>query len=117
MIDNHSNLVVIVETANHVLLAGFYSGQYAENVSLDEEALLISLTNSKTYCLNNLKNNPKKDIKDKRAIHGMVYDKYYLIIGNSEIRLRQGEKKIYSNFGVQNGFFLSNGDGVDNWLC
>lgn len=83
MIDNHSNLVVIVETANNALLAGYYSGTYAENMSLDEEALVISLTNSKSYYLNNLKNQPQKDKKDKRAIHGMVYDKYFFIIGNS----------------------------------
>lgn len=90
MVDNHSNLVVIVETQNHVLLAGYYSGLYTDKLNLDEEALVISLTNSKCFFLNNLKNNPKKDQKDKRSMHGMVYDKFYLIFGNSEIRLKHG---------------------------
>lgn len=53
MIDNHSNLVIIVETANKVLIAGFYSGTYGPKIRMDEEALLISLTNSQYFVLNN----------------------------------------------------------------
>ena len=50
---------------------------------MTEEALLISLTNFQSYTLNNLKNNPKKDKKDKKPILAMNYDNFYLIYGNS----------------------------------
>ena len=43
----------------------------------------------------------------------MVYDKFFLIYGNSEIRLKYGEKKVFSNFGINSGNFLSRGDKVN----
>ena len=46
----------------------------------------------------------------------MAYDPFFLIFGNSELRLRFGDKKVYSNFGVANGYFLSKGDNVSNLL-
>ena len=40
----------------------------------------------------------------------MTYDKFFLIFGNSELRLKQGEVKFFSNFGIANSFYDSNGD-------
>jgi hypothetical protein len=34
-------------------------------------------------------------------------------VGNSEIRLKSQNKKVYSNFGVSNGYFDSKGEKVD----
>lgn len=34
----------------------------------------------------------------------------YLIFGNSELRLRQGEKKLFSNFGQSSGYYSAGGD-------
>ena len=36
-----------------------------------------------------------------------------MIIGNSEFRLRNNDSKIFSNLGVNNGFFDSRNLGVD----
>ena len=80
---------------------------------MTKEGLLFSLTNLKVYALNNLKNNPKKDKKDTKPICGMVYDDFFLIFGNSEIRIKSGEKKIFSNFGINNAYFFSKGDNVN----
>ena len=57
---------------------------------MNEEGLILSLTNRKYYCLNNLKNYPNKNKNDKRNILVMIYDDYYLIFGNSEIRVKPG---------------------------
>lgn len=46
----------------------------------------------------------------------MVYDEYYLIYGNSEIRLKSGESKIFSNFGINNAYFNNRGDKVNMML-
>lgn len=47
--------------------------------------------------------------KGRRPI---TYDDYYLIFGNSEIRLRSQEKIIFSNFGISNGYYASRGKNV-----
>ena len=42
----------------------------------------------------------------------LTYDEYYIIYGNSEIRIKSLETKVFSNFGVKNGFYDSRGHGV-----
>ena len=117
-IDGKSNLVLVLQTEN-ALMAGYYSGKYAEATFMTEEALIISLTNLKSYRLNNFANNPRKNKKDTKPVYGMVYDKFFLIFGNSEIRVKPGDKdrKVFSNFGVSNSYFNSEGDNVGNLLC
>ena len=117
-IDEKSNLVLVLQTENAVM-AGYYSGKYAEATFMTEEALIISLTNLKSYRLNNFANNPRKNKKDTKPVYGMVYDKFFLIFGNSEIRVKPGDKdrKVFSNFGVSNSYFNSEGDNVGNLLC
>ena len=44
---------------------------------------------------------------------GMIYDKFFLIYGNAEIRIKYGEKKVYSNFGINNSYFFNRGDKFD----
>ena len=39
----------------------------------------------------------------------IAFDKYFLIFGNGEIRLKHGEDKVFSNIGVNNGFYNANG--------
>lgn len=102
-------MVLILETLQGNLIASFYSGKYAEKTVMTSEALMFSLTNKQCFTLNTLKHNPKKDKKDTRNMYGMVYDKYFLIFGNSEIRIKSGEKKIFSNFGINNAYFFSRG--------
>ena len=49
---------------------------------------------------------------DKKAIS---YDEYYLVFGNSEVRIKSQENIVFSNFGISNEFFCSRGKKVD-WL-
>ena len=48
--------------------------------------------------------------RNKRAIS---YDDFFVIFGNSEIRIKSQEKKVFSNFGVSNSYYRHNGDGVN----
>jgi hypothetical protein len=114
-IANRRNLVTIVETVQGMRVAGFYSGQYVSSSPMNEEALLFSLTNLQCYTLNNPRNNPQMK-KENKAVRGMVYDRYYLIYGNAELRVKEGEKKLYSNFGVSSAYFNSRGDKVELFL-
>ena len=63
----------------------------------------MSLTNMKIYPLS----------PGKRSV---TYDTYFLIFGNSEIRIKHGEFKVFANFGIANGFFIPNGDNVKDIL-
>jgi hypothetical protein len=83
---------------------------------MTEEGLIISFNNRKSYLLFNHKNYPNKDPRDKRLMRGMTYDKFYLIIGNAEIRVKTGENVVFSNFGISNAFFHSKGDKVHDLL-
>mgnify|MGYP000844690362 len=47
------------------------------------------------------------------AAKSIVYDDYFLIFGNSELRFKSGDPKIFSNLGVNNGYFDNNGHTVD----
>jgi len=48
-----------------------------------------------------------KLIEGKRSV---TYDKFFLIFGNSELRLKHGEKKFFTNFAVANGFYIPKGE-------
>lgn len=47
---------------------------------------------------------------------GVTYDEYFLIFGNSELRIKSGDLQIFSNFGVNNSYFDTRGLTVDTLL-
>lgn len=47
------------------------------------------------------------------AVRSIVYDDYFLIFGNSELRFKSGDNRIFSNLGVQSSYFDNNGHTVD----
>lgn len=70
----------------------------------DRQGLIMSLNNRKVYA-------PLE--RNKRSI---VYDEYFVIWGNSEIRIKSQEKKVFSNFGLNNSYYKNNGDKVNMLL-
>ena len=52
-------------------------------------------------------------IKEKKAIS---YDDYFVIFGNSELRIKALEFKLFSNFGIANGYFDNRGEKVHSIL-
>ena len=51
----------------------------------------MSVTNDKSYELH------KKKPGDKNNFRGMIYDQYYAIYGNAEIRVKTGLNTVFSN--------------------
>jgi hypothetical protein len=43
----------------------------------------------------------------------MTYDKFYLIFGNAELRIKTNESKIFSNFAISSAYFENKRDRVD----
>jgi len=77
---------------------------------MNKGGLLVSVTNNESYTLH------KKKPNDKMIYRGMTYDQYYIIYGNAEIRIKTGQNTVFSNFGVNNGFYNTRGHKVENFL-
>lgn len=71
---------------------------------------MVSVSNDKSYTL------MKKKAGDKTVYRGMIYDQYYAIFGNAEIRVKTGNETVFSNFGINNAFFDGRGDKVNAFL-
>ena len=42
----------------------------------------------------------------------VTYDNYFIIFGNAEIRIKQGENTVFSNFAIANAHFDPLGENV-----
>ena len=49
-------------------------------------------------------------------MRAITYDDYYLIFGNSELRVKTLEWRVFSNFGIMNSFYDCRGHRVDALL-
>jgi hypothetical protein len=43
----------------------------------------------------------------------IAYDDFFLIFGNSELRLKALDNKVFSNFAINNGYFNPRGEKVN----
>ena len=60
-------VVIIVET-ECALFAAYYSGEVHEKGAMEEQAIIVSINNLKSYYLKDSK-------KEKKKIKGMTYDR------------------------------------------
>lgn len=76
--------------------------------------MLISLHNNEAFQLNTHDNN----IGNQRqgTYKAMQYDKYYATFGNAEIRIKTGESKVFSNFGIMNSYYNHRQKKVSEFL-
>jgi hypothetical protein len=96
-VDNNSQLVLVIRLVNGFCFAGYYQGAFRPGHPSDKQGLIISLTSQKYFTTTE---------RNKKAT---VYDEYYIIFGNSEIRLKSQEKKVFSNFGLNNSYYKHKG--------
>jgi hypothetical protein len=92
--------VLIVRLGNGYHLAAYSESAFFPKASASDVGFIMSLTKEKTFFCQ----------EGKRAI---TYDDYYIIFGNSELRIKSLENKMFSNFGISNGFYNSNNFKVD----
>jgi hypothetical protein len=76
-IDEHPNFCIIIRLKNERIIAGFSVSPLSEKKTATQGGIICSLTEKKTYKLH----------EGKRSV---TYDKYFLIFGNSELRLKHG---------------------------
>ena len=46
----------------------------------------------------------------------MIYDDFYCIFGNAELRIKSWENHIFSNFGIMGAYFNNKGKKVNDFL-
>jgi len=47
----------------------------------------------------------------------MIYDEFFMIWGNAEVRIRANDKILFSNFGIAASFFNPRGKKVNDLIC
>ncbi len=96
-IDNQEQLVIIIKLLNGFMLAAWTEGSFTPKMSSKKDGLIFSLTNRKVFDLM---------VPNTRAIS---YDDFYLIFGNSEVRIKHQDNKVFSNFAVGNAYYNNHG--------
>jgi hypothetical protein len=102
-IDSIPNIAVVTRTEANFFLGAFSECPLDSTKVASKRGLLMSLTNNKAYSL----------IEGRRSV---TYDPFYFIFGNSEMRFRQNEQKVFCNFGINNGFFKAQGSSPNDLL-
>lgn len=46
--------------------------------------------------------------RNSRVVRAVVWDQFYAIFGNAELRVKSGEDFIFSNFGIMNSYYKHN---------
>ena len=106
-IDNIKSLCLIVKTP-FAIIAGYYPGIFEAKGIMNKGGLLVSVTNDESY---KLKVKPGDNVS-----RGMTYDNFFVIFGNSELRIKHGDQKLYSNFGLSNAYYDNRGHKVNDFL-
>lgn len=108
-IDGKEHLLCVIKTAN-TILAAYYPGALRKDAVMNEGGLLISVTNNESYHL------LKRTNKYQKIYQGMIYDPFFLVFGNFDIRIRNGSQTVSSRFGTNSSFFDSKGRRVNDLL-
>jgi hypothetical protein len=85
----------MVKLSNGIIVGGFTDTTLKEGVpSTNGKGLFFNLNHERVF---------KSRIGTTQNV--TTYDRSYFILGNAEIRLRTGEKKIYGGFGISRSYF------------
>lgn len=94
--DKHEHICLVVRLKNGRIVSGYSADAFASNGRAMAGGLIFSLTESKVF----------RVIPGKKAV---VWDDYYMIFGSSDLRLKTGELRLFSNFGINSSNYNSEG--------
>lgn len=95
-IDNRPNYLVLIQLPYRNLIGAFSEAPLTENnCNKKGNGFVFVLNDDKIY---------KIEYKVNGATF-MEYNPFYLIFGNSELRLHLNKNEVYSNFGIAQGYF------------
>jgi hypothetical protein len=100
-IDGREHMVLLVRLANGLVFGGWAAGGVAPQSATKGDGLIFSVSNQQAFEL------------VQAGQRATVYDDFYLMFGNSEIRLKSMEAKVFCNFGISKGYYNSRGQSVE----
>ena len=95
-IDNHPHILALARLTNGRIVAAYSEDPISHGGGASSGAMVMSVTEKKAFKL----------MSEKRPV---TYDTFFAIFGNSEFRLKTGELRFYTNFGIGNCFFDAQG--------
>lgn len=98
-VDGYENILAVIQLSSGGLLACFTTTAFAPG-NKGNDGIIMVIQNEECFHL-------------KEGCRAITYDDFYLIFGNSEIRIKSGEKSIFSNFGISNGYYECRNKTVD----
>ena len=91
-IDDYPHVVVVIKTDYSYMVAAYAEHGFVAGEAGIGRGLLMALGTGQVWSVQ----------QGKRPT---TYDDYYIIFGNSDLRLRALEKKVFSNFGLSNSCY------------
>lgn len=83
------------------MIAAYTEGAFKPKTISNRDGLLINMNKQKAF------------VNTKKAI---VYDENEVIFGNYDLKLKNGDPKLFSNFGTNNSFYEYKGENVNSLL-
>lgn len=95
-IDYKYGLAAVIKLSNGRFIGIFSEGPFYPKMESKYGAMILSLSDGKIFV----------PLPNCQAI---VYDDQAVVFGNSDIKIKTGEKKVFSNFGTPNSYYESAG--------
>jgi hypothetical protein len=92
-IDYHSHIVLLIKLKTGWTCGGYSEGAFIPRQHSNKSGLIFSLTTRECFSLKQA---------NKKAI---TYDEFYIIFGNSELRIKSQENKLFSNFALNSSYY------------
>ncbi len=100
-IDGHSHILVLIRTDIGQLIGAYSEGAFKSKVMSNKRGMLLNLTSGRVF------HNTKKAI---------IYDETDIIFGNNDLKLRNGDPKLFSNFATPASFYESKSETINSLL-
>jgi len=99
-VDGHECILLIIKSLKGNIIGGYSESPFKFGVVANKDGFIFNATNKNCFTLktNNLRS--------------ITYDEFYIIFGNSEIRIKNLDDLLFSNFGISNGHYHPKGNGV-----
>ena len=92
-VDNHPNLMLLLKLENGWICGGYSESSFYPKMISDKDGIIFSVSAQECFQLKT---------QNKRAI---TYDDFFIIFGNSELRVKTQEGKLFSNFGINAAYY------------
>jgi hypothetical protein len=106
-IDNKPQIVLIVKMKSGQIIAGYSQPPFKPKNNVDyKEGFMFAFKNKKVFTVKTQPTNKA----NKTIPKPITYDEYFIMWGNSDIRIKTGTQELYSNYSTGNGSYEEKGN-------